>query len=121
MVLVDTSVWIEFFRQKNAMIDKILGELLEAGDGVALSAVFGELLQGAKNERETKVILEFWQSLPKVEESALFIEAGKISHDLQFVSKGVGLVDSYILAACQRSKLFLWTLDKKLSKAYSGM
>lgn len=121
MILVDTSVWIEFFRQKNSAIDKILRGLLEEGEGVALSAVFGELLQGAKNEREEKAILEFWESLPKIEEDGLFIEAGKLSRELQLMVHGVGLVDSYILAACRRSKLTLWSLDKKLNRAYTGL
>lgn len=121
MILVDTSVWIDFFRQKDPSIDKALVELMEEGEVVALRAVFGELLQGAKNELEEELILDFWVSLPKVEEDHLFIEAGKLSRDRRLIMQGVGLLDSYILAACKRRGLSLWTLDRKLQKAYSGI
>jgi predicted nucleic acid-binding protein len=121
MTLVDTSVWIEFFRQRDLSIDDVLVTLMENGEAVALSAVFGELLQGAKNEEEERLILEFWASLPKIEETQLFIEAGKLSRKFKLVAKGVGLLDSYILSACKREKLSLWTLDKKLHLAYSKL
>jgi predicted nucleic acid-binding protein len=93
---------------------------MEDGQVMALSAVFGELLQGAKNEAEEKLILDFWESLPKMEEDQLFIEAGRLSRDRKLVTKGVALLDTYILAACKRRGLSLWTLDRKLQKAFSG-
>jgi predicted nucleic acid-binding protein len=33
MVLVDTSVWIAFFRKKSSTTAKVLDTLLEEGDG----------------------------------------------------------------------------------------
>lgn len=65
MIIVDTSVWIEFFRQADDKIIDLMSSYIENGEAVALSFVFGELLQGAKNEAEEKLILEFWTSLPK--------------------------------------------------------
>ena len=121
MTLVDTSVWIDFFRQKNRKIDTLLSGLLEDGEVVALSAVFGELLQGAKNESEEQTLLDFWEALPKIEEEGLFIEAGQLSRELKLITKGIGLVDSYILAASKREQLNLWTLDKKLQEVYSRL
>ena len=121
MILVDTSVWIDFFRQNNPVVEKVLSPLLEEGEVVALSAVFGELLQGARDEREMKTLLEFWSSLPKIDEAGLFIEAGKLSADHKLFSKGVGLLDGYILAACIKYKLDLWSLDKRLVAVYSGL
>ena len=118
MILVDTSVWIDFFRNSDPEIGGRLSGLLEDGEVIAISAIFGELLQGAKNEAEEKVILEFWESLPKIDEEDLFIEAGKLSREFKLTTKGVGLVDGYILAACKREKLTLWTLDKKLLEVF---
>ena len=118
MILVDTSVWIDFFRQSDTKIDELLTSYLEMGEIIAISAVFGELLQGAGGEMEEKMILEFWENLPKVEEE-LFIEAGKLSNQLKLTTRGVGLIDSYILAAVKLNKLTLWTLDKKLVQIYN--
>lgn len=118
MILVDTSVWIDFFRDKNHSLSDRLADYLENGMAVGLSAVFGELLQGARTEEEEKVIFEFWNNIPKVEEKHLFIEAGKISSQYKLNTKGVGLVDCYFLAAAKIYHLNIWTLDKKLYEAY---
>jgi predicted nucleic acid-binding protein len=121
MIIVDTSVWIDFFKQADKTISDLMSGYLEDGEVVALSAVFGELLQGARNESEEKIIIDFWNSLPKVDESDLFIEAGKISYKNKLVSRGIGLIDCYILAAARFNKHSLWTLDKKLLAAYQNL
>jgi hypothetical protein len=121
VILVDTSVWIDFFKQSDPVIVEKLDLLIENNEVIALSCVFGELLQGVKNEQEEKLILDFWSNLPKVDETNLFLEAGKISSKNKLFNKGVGLIDSYILAAATKYNLPLWTFDKKLSGAYSTL
>ena len=121
MIVVDTSVWIDFFRGANQQINDKLELLIENNEIVALSCVFGELLQGVKNENEEKTILDFWFNLSKVDETNLFIEAGKSSYKYKLLNKGVGLIDSYILAVVLKYNLSLWTFDKKLNEAYSSM
>ncbi len=121
MIAVDTSVWIDFFRRSNQpLIDK-LDTLVENNEVVALSCVFGELLQGIKNENEEKIILDFWDTLLKVDESELFIDAGKSSIRYKLLGKGIGLIDSYILSASLKYNLSLWTFDKKLNEAYNTL
>jgi hypothetical protein len=64
MILVDTSVWVEFLKAKQPW----LGErtrLLEEQEVLAADPVFGELLQGASNERELGIIPGYWRHLPK--------------------------------------------------------
>jgi len=121
MIIVDTSVWIEFFRQSNTQISDLLTGYLEDSEVVALSPVFGELLQGVKNESEEKLILEFWKALPKVNESDLWIEAGKLSNKKKLMNKGIGLIDSFILASAKANKFSVWTLDKKLQQEYQEL
>lgn len=117
MIIADTSIWIEYFRQSNPDTNKKFSEFLESASIVALSAVFGELLQGVRNEREEKVILEHWKLLPKLNEEDLFIEAGRISNQFNLFNKGVGLIDCYLLAASRINRFEIWTLDKKLLDA----
>lgn len=119
MILVDTSVWIEFLKKTDPDIDLRLSMYIENGQVGALSLVFGELLQGVRDEREEKLILELWKHLPKIDESQLFIEAGKLSYRHKLFSKGVGLIDACILAAALRDGHEIWTLDKKLLLAFS--
>ncbi len=121
MIVIDTSVWIDFFKRSNQQLIDKLELLIENNEVIALSCVFGELLQGARNESEEKTILEFWSTLSKVDERNLFIEAGKISSKYKLFNRGVGLIDSYILAAALKYNIPLLTFDKKLSEAYSSM
>jgi len=117
MILVDTSVWIEFLRQINVDIDLTLVREMENGNVIALSPVFGELLQGVKSLREERVIIDLWEDLMKVNEDHLFIQAGKLSYEHKLGSKGLGLIDCAIMAAARMNKLEIWSLDKKLIEA----
>jgi predicted nucleic acid-binding protein len=121
VIVIDTSVWIDFFKRSNQQLIDKLERLIGNNEVVALSCVFGELLQGARNESEEKTILEFWSALSKVDERNLFIEAGKISGKYKLFNRGVGLIDTYILAAALKYNIPLLTFDKKLNEAYSSM
>lgn len=117
MILADTSVWIEFLKQTHGANNQKFSDSLDVGNIVAISVVFGELLLGVRDEREEKVILEYWRFLPKIDEKDLFIAAGKLSSQYKLFNKGVGLVDCCILAAAKVNKLEIWSLDKKLLQA----
>ena len=118
MILVDTSVWISFLRKDDSDIEYILKTYLRKDHVYTVSAVFGELYQGVKNKREREILNVIWESLPKVEERDLFIQAGILSNKYKLYAKGVGLIDCYLLAACFNQELNLWTLDKKLQDAF---
>ena len=113
MVIIDTSVWIEFLKGKKPFSDHV-SELLDRNETLALSPIFGELLQGAKNNREISIIQGFWKNLPKISEDNLFIKAGLESGKNRWVDKGIGLIDSVIISASRDTGSFVWTLDKKL-------
>lgn len=118
MILVDTSVWISFLRKDDQDHVDILKKYLKKNEIFAVSAVFGELFQGVRNKREYDILLMLWDSLPKTEEKDLFIKAGQMSNKYKLYAKGVGLIDCFILAASVENDLALWTLDKKLQKAF---
>ena len=121
MILVDTSVWIAFLKKTDQDIIDIIKSYIRRQEIYAVSAVFGELLQGVKNRRERDIVNTLWENLPKVDESGLFIRAGDISNKYKLHSKGVGLIDCYLLAACAQNDLAIWTLDKKLLAAYDHL
>lgn len=121
MILVDTSVWISFLKKDDQDLVDILKSYLKRQEVYTVSAVFGELLQGVKSKRERDVLEMLWESLPKISEDQLFLEAGALSNEHKFYAQGVGLIDCYILAAAIRHNLALWTLDKKLGKAAASL
>ena len=112
-IIVDTSIWIEFLK-KNPKIFPSMQVLVEKQNAIALGCIFGELLQGAKSDRERKIIISYWDCLPKIQESQVWIDAGKYSGEEDLVSKGLGLIDSIIITAAIKNDLIIWTLDKKL-------
>ena len=112
-IIVDTSIWVEFLK-KNPKIFPSMQVLLEKNNAIALGCIFGELLQGVKSERERKIILSYWQYLPKIEDACLWIDAGIYSGKNKLISKGIGLIDSVIIRAAISNNLIVWTLDKKL-------
>jgi predicted nucleic acid-binding protein len=115
MTILDTSVWIEFFKKKPEIFTPVK-KLLEAEEVYALECIFGELLQGAKNNQERDLIIAYWRHLPKIDVNGIWIDAGKYSGENKLSSQGVGLIDAVIIMAAIRSKSKVWTLDQKLIK-----
>ncbi len=116
MTVVDTSVWIEYLRGNKEFSEPLI-KLLNNRKVIALSAVFGELLQGARTKRENAIILGFWENLPHASENSLFIEAGNLSKEYSLISNGVGLIDCYILVFAMKYDFAVWTLDKMMQDA----
>lgn len=113
MVILDTSVWVEFLKGRQPFFNKIT-TLLEENQVYALEAVFAELIQGALNKGEREVIYEYWRNLPNPEIENVLLRAGIESGKNKWVSKGIGLIDSVIILSARETLSKVWTLDKKL-------
>jgi len=112
MIILDTSVWIEYLRN-NPVFFPVISKLLENGEILAVDCVFGELLQGVKNKAEREIILNFWTYLLKEHYEDIIIQAGEYSSKKKLSDHGVGLIDAVILMYGIKSKSKIWTLDKK--------
>jgi predicted nucleic acid-binding protein len=115
MIILDTSIWIEHLRNNQKFSPKV-SKLLENREILAVDCVFGELLQGVKNNYEQEIILNFWKYLPKEHFEDLIIEAGIYSSKNKLLDNGVGLIDALILAHGIKSNSKIWTLDTKFLK-----
>ncbi len=114
MIVVDTSVWVEFLKGHRSYYLPF-SSFLDQQQVVAVECVFGELLQGAKSSREQSIILGYWDNLPKQPEGGLWVQAGEASMKNRWYAKGVGLIDAFLLCFARTYDLQLWTLDKKLA------
>ncbi len=115
MILVDTSVWIEFFKGREPYFSD-LKELIEESEVLVHDVIFGELLQGCKNKKEVNFILEYWESINKIDSPGSFLSAGKISFENKFLDLGICLIDSVLINFVKENKIQMWTLDKKIIK-----
>jgi len=113
MILADTSVWIDYFRGREPLFS-LLAKLLAQSRILGSQAVFGELLQGARNQGERKLLMEHWNYLPKWDETGLLVRAGAESGRRKWGSAGIGLIDSAIITLARETQSQVWTLDKKL-------
>jgi len=115
MILVDTSIWIEFFKKHEPYFTE-LRELIEASEVITHAVIFGELLQGCKSKTESDLIEEYWRNLEQINNPESFIEAGKLSSSLKLIDKGIGLIDAVLMYHSRFDNHKLWTLDKKILK-----
>jgi predicted nucleic acid-binding protein len=108
-VLVDTSVWVDHFRNRN---DTLI-ELLAFDLVMAHPMVLGEIACGTPPNRvRTLIDLEKLQQTQQasVREVIAFVERERL------FGKGYGLVDMQLLASTMMTPgVELWTLDKRLS------
>jgi predicted nucleic acid-binding protein len=111
VILVDTSIWIDYLRAGHLT----LAHLLERGSVLGHPWVVGELALGHLSQRQE--ILGLLNSLPQAAvatpaEILTFIE----HHELHGL--GIGYVDAQLLAATQLTPdIGLWTNDKRLAAA----
>ena len=114
-VLIDTSVWIEFFKKKEPCFSSV--ENLIGDDRVCcLSLIYAELLQGAKSDKEINTIKEFMYVFDFIPDSvAIWEEAGLTSQALRRKGKSIGLADCFIAASAVSCGASLFTLDKHFS------
>lgn len=107
-VLVDTSVWVDHFRQHNSALTK----LLEADMVLMHPMVLGELACGTPPARaQTLADIERLQQTQQasLREVLDFIDREKL------YGLGCGLVDMLLLASTLMTPgIALWTLDKRL-------
>jgi predicted nucleic acid-binding protein len=110
-VLVDTSVWIEFFR-KHEPYHGIVASLIDAEQVACCGIILGELMQGAKSDKELSVLDSFPQVFTFIPETVeLWAAAGKLSYQLRRNGVTVGLSDCHIAVAAASARIRVATLD----------
>lgn len=116
MILLDTNVWIEFFKQNNLYAEKI-SVLLKNKVIIAYEPIFSELLYGVRTKKDKEMILNYWNVLPKItlSENAM-LKAAEYANLKNFHNLGIGLMDTLIIKVSIDGKHAIWSLDKKITK-----
>jgi predicted nucleic acid-binding protein len=111
-VLVDTSVWIEFFRKKESPLSKRLREYLELNQVYYAGPIAVELCQGAKTNKEIEVIDDLLQNIHYAEITREhYHHAGQISHQAARSGKIFSIVDLILAVVAHDENLKLFSLD----------
>jgi len=111
-ILVDTSVWIEFFRRKESSISLRLREYLKLNQTYYTGPIAVELYQGAKTSKEVEVIRQLLQTIHYVEITrSHYHHAGQISHQAARSGKIFSVVDLILAVVAYDEQLKLFSLD----------
>ena len=110
-VLVDTSVWIEFFRKRDPYYS-IVSRLIDEGQVCCAGIILAELMQGARTEKELAVLGDFPQVFTFIPETLqLWADAGRLSFQLRRKGLTIGLSDCFIAVAAASVRAPVATLD----------
>lgn len=110
MILVDTSVWIDHFRQGDAALET----QLEANTVCTHPMVLGELACGHFKARQH--VFALLDALPGAP-VATNAEARDFIEQRKLMGRGIGFIDVHLIAATAlMGDAHLWTRDKPLAR-----
>jgi predicted nucleic acid-binding protein len=109
VILVDTSIWIDHFREANALLQR----LLISNDVLAHPWVRAELALGRLKDRENT--LHLLASMPQAQVVSID-RVFAITERLSLSGRGIGLIDVQILVSTLDTfEGALWTRDRRLA------
>lgn len=112
-VLIDTSVWINYFKNKDNQLTDKVDEILTFFDVYVPKVVIAELIQGAKSDKEISVIEEFIEAFNIVDQSeSTWLKAGRLSFSMKKKGITVNVVDCYIAVIANENHCKIFSLDE---------
>jgi tRNA(fMet)-specific endonuclease VapC len=110
-VLIDTSVWIEFFRKKESSISSRLKEYLKLNQACYTGPIAVEVYQGAKTPKEIQIIDQLLQTIHYVEITRMhYHHAGLISQKAAREGKVFSTIDMILASVAHDEQLLLFSL-----------
>ena len=117
MILVDTSVWVDFFRHGSAA--SRLARALGDGEVRTHPFVIGELALGSLGRGRRQILedLRLLPTLPILAEAEVheFVEARDLA------ARGIGWGDAHLVASAVAAGYRVWTLDRRLARVASAL
>jgi len=112
-ILIDTSVWIEYFRNKSSPIADRVDRILDEDEVCVPKIVISELMQGAKSTKELSIIRDFIEAFNVIDQrDDTWIKAGRLSYKLKKKGKNIHLLDCYIAVIAQENGCKIFTLNR---------
>ena len=120
-ILIDTSIWINYFRNKTPGLSQQVEDIISKNDIYVPKIVIAELLQGSKSEVEVEALKDFTDAFHIIDQKEdTWVRAGELSYRLKKKGKGVNWADCYIAIIAQQHNCRILTLDehfKEIGKA----
>lgn len=112
-VLIDTSVWIAYFKNSQKQIAVKVDDILTHCHVYVPKVVIAELIQGAKTEKEIAVIEEFVDAFTVIDQTAdTWVNAGRLSFTMKKKGITVHIIDCYIAVLANEHNCSILSLDE---------
>lgn len=101
MILVDTSIWIDFFAGRNSSQVQMLEYLIQTDADLALCGVIlTEILQGIRNDKQHKQVRDYLEPLLRLEIiEPIWLEAAEVYRSLRKKGFTIRKTNDCIIAA----------------------
>jgi len=120
LVIVDTSVWVAYFRGTDPLIQGGLDGLIDDDSVAIVPPIRLELILGCR-KAQRKLLIERINAvhhLGVTEQTWALAE--KLSLDMRGTGTTPGVVDVLIAAAASQHEALLWTLDQDFAPLFRG-
>jgi predicted nucleic acid-binding protein len=112
-ILIDTSVWIDYFKGKDEQLAEKVDEVLTFSDVYVPKVVIAELIQGSKSEKEVAVIEEFIGAFNIIDQTDdTWLKAGRLSFSMKRKGITVNIVDCYIAVIASENNCMIFSFDE---------
>ena len=120
LVVVDTSVWVAYFRGQDLHVERNLDELIDNDLVAIVPPVRLELILGCRKNQRASLVkrIDAVHSLPISETT--WKSAEECSMRLRDKRTTLGAVDVLIAASVSEQKACLWTLDKDFAPLFKA-
>jgi predicted nucleic acid-binding protein len=116
MILVDTSIWIDFLRGENSLERRLLHNLIEDEEEISITGIIlTEILQGIKEDKKYQITKNYLLKFPMYEPSGIntYIDAARIYRECRNNGKTVrSTIDCIVAAICLENDLSILHKDR---------
>lgn len=112
MVIIDTSVWIAFFKSAHSQEQPSVTQLLDEEKAMLVGVVLSELIQGTRSHQEREHLQDTLIALPYLEMTPhTWLLTGEIGGELRRKGPAVGIPDLIVAALAQEYDCQVYSLD----------
>jgi len=112
-VLIDTSVWVDFFRKKESLVSVKVREYLKLNQVCYAGPILVELYQGAKTQREIEILDQLFDTISYIDITRdHYHHAGMVSQKAAREGKVFSTIDVILAVLAHDGGFSLFSLDR---------
>ena len=112
-VILDTSVWIDYFRDGSSAEARDVSSLIASDRVVLVGIVYAELLRGARTPRDAETLAQSLEGLPYLEfDKHIWRYAGELLASLERTGQRIPVQDALIAAIAIQNDLAVFSHDR---------